>query len=391
MAGRRAKVPRQQRVLMVLENFAYPQDTRVRPEAETLARAGYAVTVLAPRRRGQPLRERIAGVNVRRFWLPRSSDTVRGFFVEYGVAHAQLLLWALRELARGSDIVHLHNPPDTLFLIGLLARALRRKVVFDQHDSAPELFEEKFGASPLMRVVRAAQRAAIRTATAVIVTNESQKRLALERVKRQPQTLAIVRNGPPAGWLSADVDHRAGRLANPHLVFVGELLQQDGVLDLPGILGHSALSGASLTVVGDGTCREELVRRFAALGIQNRVSLTGEVAHDDVLKLLHGADIAIDPAPCNAYNQISTMMKIAEYLAAGRPVVAYRLTETERTAGVAALYAKCHDVDDFARQIARLAGEPDLRAHVTDAARARAQELVWEHSEERLLELYAGL
>src|SRR4051794_33882767 len=126
-----------QRILMLVENFPYPEDPRVRNEAESLANAGYEVTVLAPRAPGQPRSERIGAVGVRRYWLPRVSETVWGYLVEYAVAHTQLFLRAARELVGRADVVHIGNPPDTLFIIGLLARALGRKVLFDQHDSGP--------------------------------------------------------------------------------------------------------------------------------------------------------------------------------------------------------------------------------------------------------------
>ena len=138
------------KVAMLLENNPYPQDVRVRNEAESLCSAGHEVTVIAPRSRGQAAAERIAGVEVRRYRLPESSGGLGGFILEYAVAHVQLFARGLRELLRGADVIHLHNPPDTLFPVGLLARALGRKVVFDHHDLFPELLTQKFGASRLM-------------------------------------------------------------------------------------------------------------------------------------------------------------------------------------------------------------------------------------------------
>jgi glycosyltransferase involved in cell wall biosynthesis len=85
------------------------------------------------------------------------------------------------------------------------------------------------------------------------------------------------------------------------------------------------------------------------------------------------------------------MIKVAEYLAAGRPVVAHELIETRRTAGGAALYADCGDGDGLASQVARLAGDSALREELGRRAAERAPELVWERSEERLLGAYRDL
>jgi hypothetical protein len=67
---------------MLLENNPYPMDVRVRSEAESLAAAGYDVVVCAPRGPGEPRRERIGGVEARRFWMPETPSKAWGFLVE---------------------------------------------------------------------------------------------------------------------------------------------------------------------------------------------------------------------------------------------------------------------------------------------------------------------
>jgi glycosyltransferase involved in cell wall biosynthesis len=85
------------------------------------------------------------------------------------------------------------------------------------------------------------------------------------------------------------------------------------------------------------------------------------------------------------------MMKIAEYLAAGRPVVAYRLGETVRTAGGAALLASCGDAPEFAAHAAALARDPSLRSELRARGLERSQALVWEHSAAELMNAYTEL
>jgi glycosyltransferase involved in cell wall biosynthesis len=385
------------RVAMLLENYAYPADVRVRNEAEALVRAGHRVSVIAPRAEGQPARETVAGVAVRRFRLPETPDTVAGIALEYAVAHAQLYARAAWELLRGADVVHLHNPPDTLFGVALVARLLGRRAVFDHHDLGPELFEAKFGSqSRLVSLLRAAQRASVRSADVAIATNESQRAL-LQGMARGRTRVVVVRNGPLAGTLAEAAPARAGALEDPRLVFLGTLGSQDGVDRLPGLMRALAdehgLPGATLTVIGDGPRAAPLAEAFRSAGVAERVKLLGWVPHADVPRLLARADICVDPAECTPLNHRSTMIKISEYLAARRPVVAHELIETRFTAGDAALYAPCDADDDgeLAAHVARLARDPELRGRLAAIAAERVPELVWERSEESLVAAYERL
>lgn len=380
---------------MLLENQTYPRDVRVRNEARSLVREGHAVTVVAPRGPGEAAREAVDGVTVRRYRLPVSAGGVGGFVREYLVAHLQLFARGCAELARGARVVHLHNPPDTLFPIALLARAIGRKVVFDHHDLSPELYREKFGPSrSIEAALRLAQRASFRAAHTVLVTNESQRDVALGQ-GAPAERVTIVRNGPRRAMLAQRRPQREGVLRDPVLVFLGELDSQDGVGALPSLLrrvvDQPETPEATMLIVGDGPLLPELERGMREVGLADRVRFTGRVDHALVPGLLAGGDICIDPAPCSPLNDRSTMIKVVEYLVAGRPVVAYDLRETRRTAGAAALYAGCGDEAQFARHIAAAAADPAVRKSLIVAGQAHVSGLLWECSEAELLGAYSRL
>jgi glycosyltransferase involved in cell wall biosynthesis len=402
-------------VVVLLENLTYPKDTRVRNEAESLLRAGHRVTVLAPRGPGESSRELVRGVEVHRYRTVWAGRSPWSYALEYGVAHAQLTARSFSALLRGADTLHLNGPPDTLAIAGVLARLLGRKVVYDMHDSGPELFDAKFAAtgredqldgaeqdetgpdkarpgfSLVRRAMLAAQRAAVRCASQVIVTNETQRELAIARGGRAPGDVTVVRNGPRTAEFPEPTPGAPGELSAPKLIYVGTLDVQDGVLALPEILSAPALAAAQLRIVGDGPARGELLARCRRAGVESRVTFTGHVPHERVATLIGEADIGIDPAPGTELNHGSTMIKVAEYMGAGRPVVAYDLRETRRTAGEAAVYAPCGQPGAFVDLIAELARDGERRLRLGRLARARALELTWERSEEALREVYARL
>jgi glycosyltransferase involved in cell wall biosynthesis len=385
-----------ERITMLLENNPYPHDVRVRSEAQSLQRAGHHVTVVAPRDRGQPRTEVVDGVNVIRFRLPDGSRYgALGFVLEYLVAGVALHVAAVRELVRGATVLHLHNPPDFLFGAGALYRLTGRKVVFDHHDLFPETVEVKFSSSAVAKLATLCQRLTFAVANHVLSTNESYAEVARGSGHKRAQDVTIVRNGPPLAWTLLPSSHREGRLEEVRLAYLGAISSQDGVDGLAPILARLGAQPdpvkVTLTVIGDGDGRPAVEQALDAYGVTDQVHFTGRVSPRQVPELLADADVCVDPAPATDVNERSTMTKIAEYLALRKPVVAYDLLETRRTAGDAALLVRRGDIDAFADAIADLAHDPELRGRLVGQARERAERLTWEHSERALLRAYDSL
>ena len=89
-------------------------------------------------------------------------------------------------------------------------------------------------------------------------------------------------------------------------------------------------------------------------------------------------------------NDISTMIKIMEYMALGKPIVQFNLKEGRFSAGEASLYSNNHDlVTDFANKILWLLDRPEERQRMGQFGRRRVeQQLAWEYSVDNLLAAY---
>lgn len=380
---------------MLLENNPFLRDSRVRNEARSLTAAGYRVTVVAPRSSGQPRREVIDGVEVRRFRVPVAKQKVSALIGEFVVAGWALHLAALRALILGADVLHLHNPPDTLFPAGWVARLLGRRVVFDHHDLTPELVTARTGTTWAVPLARWCERRTFRVSSLVLASNQSYAELACARGGKHAEDVIVVRNAPQTETLSEGADIRPGALSDPHLVYVGAVAPQDNVEDLPVVLAllraRHDIPNARLTIVGDGSARAAVMEEAKRQGVEDRIEFTGWLESDQVPPIIREADICADPAHPTPLNDRSTMIKIAEYLAAGRPVVAYDLTETRRTADGAACIAPEADPGCLAERVAALAKDESERRAAAERARLRAPQLTWERSEQNLLRAYDGL
>ena len=92
-------------------------------------------------------------------------------------------------------------------------------------------------------------------------------------------------------------------------------------------------------LAGDGEVLGAMRALAADLGLGDVVEFAGWLGDPDLRRLLSTADVCIAPDPPSPLNDASTMVKIPEYMAMGRPIVSYDLIESRASAGDAALYA----------------------------------------------------
>ena len=120
------------------------------------------------------------------------------------------------------------------------------------------------------------------------------------------------------------------------------------------------------------------------------MNFTGRVSDEQLLETLSTADVCVNPdRPCEM-NNISTMIKIMEYMALGKPIVQFDLREGKFSAQEAAVYADTRNqVADFAAKIIWLIDNPDERKRMGEFGRKRVEnELAWEYSVKNLLVAY---
>lgn len=388
------------KVLMIVENLPVPRDRRVWQEAVALRDSGWEVSVICPVSAAIPARyEVIDGIHIWRHPLPPEGQGLWGYAREYSAALFWEFVLAWKVLrARGFDVIHACNPPETMFLIGAFFKlTLGKRFVFDHHDLSPELYVAKFGKRGLAhRLLLWLERMTYRTADVAIATNESFRQVAITRGDMAPDRVFVVRSGPDTRRLHLTPPDPALRGGADHLIaYVGVMNSQDGVeyvLDALKVLVVDQGRNVRAVLMGDGPMLPALKRRAAELGIADHALFTGWADDDVLIPMLNAADVCVSPDPANEFNHSCTMNKILEYMALGKPVVLFDLVEGRRSAGDAALYARDDDAADMAAKIAQLLDDPALRQRLGAIGRARMErELSWEHQVPRLLAAYAAL
>jgi glycosyltransferase involved in cell wall biosynthesis len=402
------------KILMLVENH-FPQDTRVTNEATLLIEAGYQVSVVALRRRDQAGHEVLNGVEVYR--LPTLElfkktpfananrmnlllvrlKSFLGYVVEYCYFTTACLIVSTYVFAkRGFDVMHAHNPPDTLFLVGLPFKLLGKKFVFDQHDLCPELYRSRYGTVEgfATRLLKVFEWCSLKLADVTIATNESYKRVQIERANKNPRDIFIVRNGPNRMRMTPVAPSRRLRAMNKCILcYIGSLNPQDGVDHLLRSLRHLLYdlkrSDFHCVIMGTGDSLQDLRNLADQLELNGCVELPGFVSDEDLQANLAAADICLDPDPSSPLNDVSTWIKVMEYMAYGKPIVAFDLKETRFSAGDAAIYVRPNEETEFAKTVAQLMSQPELRKRMGDYGRRRVEEeLQWNKVGLNLLSAY---
>ena len=385
---------------MIVENLPVPFDRRVWQEARTLNNAGYQVSIICPVGKGYEKKyEYLEGIRIYRHALPVQGHGALGYALEYSMALFWEFVLAWRVLFKhGFDVIHACNPPDNIFLIGLFFKLFGKKFLFDHHDINPELYIAKFGKRGVFyKLMLLWERWTFRCANVSIATNESYRRIAIERGGMDPDKVFVVRSGPDLKRLKILPPVEELKKGRKYLVgYVGVMGKQEGI-DLLLQAARYIVYGKErrdvhFGLVGDGTELEEMKSNARQLGIQDFITFTGRVPDREMLEMLNTADVCVNPDVANEMNDKSTMNKIMEYMALGKPIVQFDLTEGRFSAQEASLYAKGNDSVDFAEKMLQLIDDYELRARMGRYGRERVErELEWKYEAPNLLAAYEAI
>ncbi|KDR94589.1 Glycosyltransferase involved in cell wall bisynthesis [Peptoclostridium litorale DSM 5388] len=385
------------KVLIIVENLPVPFDTRVWQEATTLVKNGYTVSVICPKGKGYISEyELLEGVHIYRHDLPKEGNGFGGYVREYSAALREETRLAQKVYEEvGFDVIHGCNPPDNIFLVARKFKSRGVHYIFDHHDICPELFYAKFKKRGMLYQSQIMlERLTYKNACMAFVTNESYKKIAIERGGMSPERVFVLRSGPRLERLRIMPPKHEIKRGRRYMVgYVGVIGQQEGMdylLDAAHhIKNHMKRDDIFFGIVGGGPYLGEVRKRTANMGLDDMIEFTGRVSDQVLLEYLNTADICVNPDEYNDMNDKSTMNKVLEYMALKKPIVQFDLTEGRHSAGGASLYAKPNDSKDMALKIVELIDDEDRRIRMGELGYQRVvNELGWEHTSKALIEGY---
>jgi glycosyltransferase involved in cell wall biosynthesis len=389
-------------ILILVENLSVPFDRRVWQESRALVEAGFRVTVICPTGLNQDhrLEETIEGVRILRYPLRPAAGGPVGYIREYSLALWHTLRLAIKVRREGRvDAVQACNPPDLLFLVALVLRPFGARFVFDHHDLVPELFRSRFAGSreALYKLTALVERLTFAAADAVISTNESYRQVAIERGKMSPDRVTVVRSAPDLSRFILQPSDDSLRHGKRYLLaYLGVMGPQDGIdyalRAVKRLRDDFGRDDVYCIFMGAGDAYNAMVALSKELGIDDFVEFPGRVPDEFLQRCLSTADVCLSPDPRNPLNDVSTMNKVLEFMAMGRPIVSFDLVEARVSAGDAAVYVPANDELAFAEAIDALLNDPQRRREMGEVGLQRVKgALSWSVSRQNLIEFYRRL
>jgi glycosyltransferase involved in cell wall biosynthesis len=368
-------------------------EPRVWQEGRAALTAGFEVDVLALRRPGEPAREQVDGMDVRRVPIQHCREHgLARTALEYGgfmLAAAAVLTWLAPR--RRYSVVHVHNPPDFLVAATLVPRALGARLVLDVHDLLSDMFAMRFEDAAGRRTFDAALAAVERISAAAadaVVTVHGPYRRELERRGVRPDKVIVVMNvvdeavvPPPRG--AGDEGFRVvyhGTVTPPY----GVELLVEAVADV-----RARIPGITLEILGEGDSLPAVRQLILARGLGAAATVSnGFLPRAEALTRVRGASVGIVANLPTRLNRFSLPTKLFEYIALGVPVVAADLpTIREHFSGDELTFFAAGDARDLGRALLDVARDPEAARGKADAALRRMSDYAWPSSAERYVEL----
>ncbi|MBI1975958.1 MAG: glycosyltransferase family 4 protein [Candidatus Omnitrophica bacterium] len=305
----------------------------------------------------------------------------------------------LIRLAGRTDILHLQKCFHWAAVPALIAGSIRRKPIhYDWDDWEEKIYLEsaKPPSGGIAGWLRLLERWIPQLAGTVTV--------ASERLRQEAISLGVPESR--IGWVpvgadpevfhpgvDAEIPRRKWGLNGKTVLYLGQLhggQYVDLLLEAAFFVGQE-IPDARFLIVGEGYQRSKLQEKAKQWGLPN-VQFCGGVPHQEIPSYIAGADVCVAPFEETEVTLCKSPLKIAEYLAGGKAIVASRVGEVGRMIEEAGVLVPPGNAMELARGIVVLLQSPEKRERLGQLARQRSlQHLSWRHSAERLFEAYQTL
>ncbi len=385
------------RVAMIVFSY-YPNDTRVRREAEALAEAGISVDVLCLIYPGQPKNEKINNVNVHRTKVEKKRRPGKAHHIwqySYFILVSFFKLTALH-LKKRFDFIHVHNLPDILVLSAIFPRLTGAKIILDMHEIMPEFFMRKFGVSersPIIWTLKLFEKFSIKLCEHVIVATPFLKETVIKRSAKKDKVTTIL-NLPDIRYFE-NYKTKIRKQPDPfNLIYPGTFSKIHGVdiaiLAVKKVIDTSRIN-VHLHLYGLGEEESNLRSLVEKLHLHQHVFFHPMVQIDELAKIMTNMDIGLVPKRDGVFIGEAISTKMFDFAAVGLPIIC------SKTAGDSLYFDETmvqffepENSDQLAESIINLYHNYELRKKYSKNATKLIQKMNWQIAQKELIDIFRG-
>jgi glycosyltransferase involved in cell wall biosynthesis len=362
--------------------------------SETICTGDFQVPVLAPRTWS---RTRWFNVASKVSW--RMQQWARIPYLN--VFSNYCLLDACLQCMPGHDVVHERNG---LYKMGVAMACKRLKLPYVLFFDADDIFELDFLGKPVTGILRwrAKQiiRYTVKTANSIICVSEATRK-RLVNIWHVPSDKIVVFPNcvdvnlyRPYPEKRHEIRASFGLSDQPVVIYVGNFYRWHDVATLLEAFVQvlSTYPDTILLLIGDGETRQDMEKLSSDLQIEHAVKFTGRLPHTEIPYLVSAADVAVSPYPKMKDAWWGSSMKLFEYMASGRAIVASNIGEQVSEViqnGSNGLLVEPEDASALASAVITLIHDPSLRSQLGQRAREDVVlKYSWEQYISRLESLY---
>lgn len=379
----------------------YPDDPRVRREAEALASLGMQVDVLCLQKPGMPARDSVNGVGVYRLPVMRKRGNPLRYLWEYAAfISLAFIRLAILNVQKRYDIVHVHNMPDVLVFSAFVPRMGGARIILDLHDPMPEVFMTKYGIGqghPMIRVLLLCERLSIGFADLVLTPNIAFRNLFITRGCPEDKIHVVMNSPDPVIFQAAEKPLSPIGRNTPGqfvLMYHGTVVERHGLDTALEALANLRLSlkNIVLHVFGDGDFVEAFQEKVKSLGLESMVQYHGQVSLETIAAAIPSIDVGLVPNKRSVFTEINFPTRIFEYLAEGKSVVAPRTQGISDYFGESEIeYFEPGSAKDLAAVIHRIHSDRQRANGVLERGRKVYERWSWPAEKVKFVELVKSL
>lgn len=294
------------------------------------------------------------------------------------------------------QVVHVHNPPDTLaFIVSVLCSRRNIPVVYDIHDTSREVIAASDFPHLLKMLFTTVgdffEAQTIKRSSGIVTVSESMSKLLLETrpvLKKRKPSMIIQRNIED---LEEYQSLQPSDGQDSYMFYSGTLYARFLGLDffIESVKDVFARYDVKLYIAGDGPLKPYLEKAIKGHHLAERVICLGCIPKKEVIRYIKGALLTIIPYRRNSLTEIALPRKLFEYMAMGKPVVYPDLPGFREVLGTnnEGKYIP-DDNDDLRRVTDRLLGDSLLRKKVGELNKKLLHDISFEKEFSYLLDLY---